>query len=88
MSEYRWQPLFELGADETPYRHLGSDGVSTVELAGREFLKVEAEALTKLSAAALDDVSFLLRPGHLAQLRRILDDPEALRTTASSRSSC
>ncbi|MGI9592265.1 MAG: fumarate hydratase, partial [Myxococcota bacterium] len=77
MSEFRWQPLFELGADQTPYRHLGSDGVSTVELDGREFLRVEAEALTQLSAAALDDVSFLLRPGHLAQLRRILDDPEA-----------
>jgi fumarate hydratase class I len=77
MTDFRWQPLFELGPDETPYRHLGSDGVSTVEIEGRKFLKVEPEALTKLSAAALDDVSFLLRPGHLAQLRRILDDPEA-----------
>jgi fumarate hydratase class I len=77
MSEFAWQPLFELGPDETPYRHLGADGVSSVELDGKRFLKVEPEALTRLSAAALDDVSFLLRPAHLAQLRRILDDPEA-----------
>ena len=47
---FRWQPLFELGPDETPYRHLGSDGVSTVEIDGREFLKVESEALSRLSA--------------------------------------
>ncbi|MBW2245429.1 MAG: fumarate hydratase, partial [Deltaproteobacteria bacterium] len=77
MADFNWQPLFELGPDETPYRRLGTDGISTVEIDGREFLKVGPEALTKLSAAALDDVSFLLRPGHLAQLRRILDDPEA-----------
>jgi len=79
MSEFRYQPLFELGPDETPYRALGSDGVSSLQLDGREFLKVEPEVLTRLAAEAFDDVSFLLRPGHLAQLRRILDDPEASR---------
>ena len=52
MTDFKWQPLFELGPDETPYRHLGSDGVSTVELDGREFLKVEPEALTASSAAS------------------------------------
>ncbi len=79
MSEFRYQPLFELGPDETPYRALGSEGVSTFEQGGRSFLRVEPEALTRLAAEAFDDVSFLLRPGHLAQLRRILDDPEASR---------
>jgi fumarate hydratase class I len=77
MSEFRYQPLFELGPDETPWRHLGRDGVSTRTLGGREFLEVEPRVLTRLAAEAFDDVSFLLRPGHLEQLRRILDDPEA-----------
>jgi len=77
MTAFRYQPLFELGPDATPWRHLGSDGIELLELAGREFLRVDPDALTKLAAAAFDDVSFLLRPGHLAQLARILDDPEA-----------
>jgi fumarate hydratase class I len=33
--------------------------------------------LTELTAQAFHDISHLLRPGHLAQLSRILDDPEA-----------
>ena len=77
MSDFSYQPLFEHGHDDTPYRSLGSDGVSTVTLDGEEYLRVAPEALTRLAAAALDDVSFLLRPGHLASLGRILDDPEA-----------
>jgi len=77
MTEFRHQELFELGPDETPYRHLGSEGVSTVRLDGREILKIEPEVLERLARAAIEDVSHLLRPGHLAQLRRILDDPEA-----------
>jgi fumarate hydratase class I len=77
MSDFRHQRLFELGHDETPWRALSSAGVSRVELAGHAFLRVEPEVLTRLSAEAFDDVEFLLRPGHLAQLRKILDDPEA-----------
>jgi fumarate hydratase, class I len=38
---------------------------------------VEREALRMLSEAAFTDINHLLRPGHLAQLRTILDDPEA-----------
>ncbi len=77
MSDFSYQPLFEHGHDDTPYRSLGSDGVTTVTLDGEEYLRVTPDALTRLSAAALDDVSFLLRPGHLASLSRILEDPEA-----------
>jgi fumarate hydratase class I len=74
---FRHQPIFELGPDQTPWRRLGSEGVEPVELGGHAFLRVDAEVLTRLAAEAFDDVSFLLRPGHLAQLRSILDDPEA-----------
>jgi len=77
MPEFHYQPLFEHGADETPYRKLSDAHVGTAEFQGRSLLTVDAEALTLLAAEAMRDVSHLLRPGHLAQLRRILDDPEA-----------
>jgi fumarate hydratase class I len=79
MPEFVYQPLFELGEDDTPYKRLesASKHVSVAKLDGRSILKVGAEALQLLAAEALDDVSHLLRPGHLAQLRKILDDPEA-----------
>jgi len=77
LSEFHHQPLFELGPDETEYRTLSADHVSVVDFGGREILKVEPEALRMLAAAAIDDVSFLLRGSHLAQLAKILDDPEA-----------
>ena len=77
MSDFQFQEMFELGVDETPYRKLTSEHVSTAEFEGQRILKVEAEALTELAAQAMRDVSHLFRPGHLAQLRAILDDPEA-----------
>ncbi|MHB1444525.1 MAG: fumarate hydratase [Acidimicrobiales bacterium] len=61
----------------TPWRLITADGISTVEAAGRRFLLVDPEVLTALSRAAFRDIAHLLRPGHLAQLRAILDDPEA-----------
>jgi fumarate hydratase class I len=77
MPEFRHQPLFELGKDETRYRRLESDGVRTGELRGGPLLEVEGAVLTRLAAAAVRDVSHLFRPGHLQQLRNIFDDPEA-----------
>eukprot|EP00757_Euglenozoa_sp_SAG-D1_P013809 gene13809-4041_t len=75
--EFRYQDMFPQGADDTPYRKISSDHVSTIEAAGREILKVEPEALTLLTKDAMHDIAHLLRPGHLQQLRNILDDPEA-----------
>ena len=77
MADFHYQEMFELGTDETPYRKLGDEGVSTIEIDGRSVLKVEPEALTRLAAEAIRDVSHLFRPGHLAQLAKILEDPEA-----------
>ena len=74
---FSYQPLFELGPDQTPYRKLTSDGVSTVRLDGHDFLEIQPEALQRLAHQAFDDIAHLLRPGHLAQLRKILDDAEA-----------
>ncbi|WP_316526522.1 fumarate hydratase [Kitasatospora brasiliensis] len=75
--DFEYSDLLPLGADPTPYRKLTSEGVSTVEAGGRTFLQVEPEALRLLTAEAMHDISHYLRPAHLAQLRRILDDPEA-----------
>ena len=77
MAHFHYQPIFEFGPDETPYKHLGADGVSTVTMNGREMLTVEADVLRNVARQAFDDVAHLLRPAHLAQLRSIIDDPEA-----------
>jgi fumarate hydratase, class I len=77
MPDFAYTDLLPLGPDETPYRLLTTEGVSTVEAGGRTFLQVEPEALRLLAATAIHDIQHLLRPGHLAQLRTILDDPEA-----------
>ena len=69
--------LFQLGPDETRYRKLTSEGVRVETALGREILGVETEALRSLAEAAMVDINHLLRPGHLAQLAKILDDPEA-----------
>ncbi len=77
MPEFCYQELFEHGHDTTVYRHLTADYVSTSTFEGQPVLKVAPEALTLLAREAMDDVAHLLRPGHLQQLARILDDPEA-----------
>ncbi|WP_274913563.1 fumarate hydratase [Streptomyces sp. WZ-12] len=77
MPEFAYTDLLPTGEDNTPYRLVTSEGVSTFEADGRTFLKVEPEALRKLAAEAMHDIAHYLRPAHLAQLRKILDDPEA-----------
>src|SRR5881397_2439853 len=77
MPEFAYTDLLPMGEDTTPYRLVTSEGVSTFEADGRTFLKVEPEALRKLAEEAIHDIQHYLRPAHLAQLRRIIDDPEA-----------
>jgi len=77
MVDFHYQEMFELGPDETEYRKLGSEHVSTFEIDGRQILRIDPAALTELAAQAIRDVSHLFRPGHLAQLAKILEDPEA-----------
>lgn len=75
--EFRYSDLLPTGPDETPYRLVTTEGVSTVEAGGRTFLQVEPEAIRRLTDEAMHDIAHFLRPAHLAQLRRIIDDPEA-----------
>jgi fumarate hydratase, class I len=69
--------LLPLGPDETTYRLVTRDGIGSFEAGGHRFLTVEREVLTALTRQAMHDIAHYLRPGHLAQLRAILDDPEA-----------
>ncbi len=77
MSDFAPFELFPLGADETVYKRLTGDFVALESFLGKRMLKVEPEALSVLARHAFGDCQHLLRPGHLAQLRAILEDPEA-----------
>ena len=77
MSDFAFTELLPLGHDDTPYRLVSTDGVSVVDTPLGPFLKVAPEALTLLTQEAMHDIAHFLRPGHLQQLRNILDDPEA-----------
>jgi fumarate hydratase class I len=69
--------MFPLGKEETAYYLLTNEGVSTGIFEGKEILKVEPEALTRLANACFHDCAFFLRPEHQKQVASILDDPEA-----------
>ncbi len=76
-ADFAYSEILPLGPDTTDYRLVSAEGVSTVAYGGRPFLRVEPEALTCLTAAAMHDIAHYLRPGHLQQWRDIIDDPEA-----------
>jgi fumarate hydratase class I len=77
MPEFAFTELLPQGPDDTEYRLLTSDGITEFGAGDRTFLQVEPEVLRLLTETAIHDISHLLRPAHLAQLRRILDDPES-----------
>jgi fumarate hydratase class I len=75
--DFRYSDLLPTGPDDTPYRLVTTEGVSTFEAGGRTFLQVEPEAVRRLTAEAMHDIAHFLRPAHLTQLQRIIDDPES-----------
>jgi fumarate hydratase class I len=75
--DFAFTELLPLGADDTPYRLVTTEGVSTFDTPEGTFLKVEPEAIRRLTAEAMREIAHYLRPAHLQQLRNILDDPEA-----------
>jgi fumarate hydratase class I len=74
---YKHTPLFPLGSDTTPYKKITAEGVRVEKVLGKDMLVVSREALRALSEAAFGEINHYLRPGHLKQLRSILDDKEA-----------
>lgn len=77
MTDFNYTQLLPLGDDTTEYRLISTEGVSTITVDGREFLQVTPGAIERLSFEAIKDSQHLLRSSHLAQLRKIIDDPEA-----------
>ena len=74
---FSYSQLLPLGKDETKYRLVSKEGVKVVKLGDRQFLEVSPEALSKLTAEAIHDISHYLRPDHLQQLANIITDPES-----------
>ncbi len=79
MPEFAYTDLLPLGPDATEYRLLTADGITRRQAFGRDFLEVDPEVLTLVAREGMRDIAHLLRPGHLRQLRAILDDPESSR---------
>jgi len=79
MPEFAYTDLLPLGPDATEYRLLTADGITPRQALGRDFLEVDPEVLTLVAREGMRDIAHLLRPGHLRQLRAILDDPESSR---------
>ncbi len=69
--------MLSLSKDTTPYRKISDTGVKVENLGGREILIVSDEAIRLLAEQAMIDINHLLRPSHLAQLAKILEDEEA-----------
>src|SRR5579871_1901320 len=76
-SGFAYSPMFPLGPGQTAWKRLPIAGLSTFTCDGHTVLKIAPELLTELAFRAFHDVSHLLRPAHLAHLRKILSDPEA-----------
>ena len=81
MADFFYQPPLPVGEDKTSYYKIeGSEKYVSIEnFNGQDILKIDPEALTVLSSAAMRDVSFLLRKEHNEQVAKILSDPEASR---------
>jgi fumarate hydratase, class I len=75
--EFEFTELFPLAHDDTPFRLVTMEGVSTVDTPLGTMLQVTPAAITRLTSEAMRDIAHFLRRGHLQQLRNILDDPEA-----------
>jgi len=77
MADFKYQKPFPIKKDNTEYKLISKDFVSTIEIDGRKILKVDPKALELLAEQAMADVSFFLRTAHLSKLTKIIDDPEA-----------
>ena len=77
MADFDFTEMFPLAEDTTEYRKLTGDFVGLDTFRGQDILTIEPEGFTMLTEQAFRDISHLLRPAHLQQLRNILEDDEA-----------
>ena len=77
MADFAYEDLLPIGKDETEYRLVSTEGISTFEADGKVFLKVSPEAISQLTEIAMHDINHYLRSSHLQQLANILADQES-----------
>ena len=77
MADFAYEDLLPIGKDETEYRLVSTEGISTFEADGKVFLKVSPEAISQLTEIAMHDINHYLRSSHLQQLANILADSES-----------
>ena len=77
MADFHHVDVLPLGPDTTEYRRLDLPPGKVVEAAGRTFLEIDPATITALVRESVHDIQHYLRASHLAQLRSIVDDPEA-----------
>lgn len=77
MPEFKFTEILPTKPAEPEFRLITTEGVSTTKIGDRTFLTVKPEVLEKIAFEAIHDISHYLRSDHLAQLRSIIDDPEA-----------
>jgi fumarate hydratase class I len=77
MAEFAYIDQLPLGLSDTPMRRLDVAGYRVRGSGDDAVLEVDQSAIQALADAAFRDLAHFLRPAHLAQLRRIIDDPES-----------
>ena len=79
MNSFQFQNILPLEKEAVSYRLLSKEGISSFQGGENTFIQVSSEALTLLTREAMRDIAYLLRSSHLAQLKKIVEDPEASR---------
>ena len=77
MPDFKFTEILPTKPADPEFRLITKEGISTSNVGDRTFLHVAPEVLEKIAFEAIHDISHYLRSDHLAQLRSIIDDPEA-----------
>lgn len=77
MPDFKFTEILPTQPVDPEFRLITSEGISVTKLGDRTFLNIEPQLLEKVAYEAIHDISHYLRSDHLAQLRKIIDDPEA-----------
>jgi fumarate hydratase class I len=77
MDEFKYQPMYPIGLDDTQYQLLTTDYVGVDTFEGKEVVTIAPEGLEFLAEKAVRTVSFMTRPSHLHLLSKIIEDPES-----------
>jgi fumarate hydratase, class I len=75
--DFPYQPLMPHSEDTTTYLKISSKGVKQIDVQGKKILTIEKDTMIQLTKRAMKEINHFLRAKHLAQLSKIIADPEA-----------